>query len=408
MSTTLLFDLDNTLIKNSMSRFLPAYLEKLARFLSGYVPNIDIQSAVLQGTEQMLLNSDPQQTLEEKFDSYFYPTLGVKKVVIIPEITYFYEEIFPQLQQLVDSIPSAKNLITQLAAQQIQLVIATNPLFPQRAILHRLTWADLGIPNNYYALISSYEAFHYAKPNSAYYAEILAKLGWLDNPIGMIGNDWEMDIVPAEKIGIPTFFFGQPQNQESIQRHSLSSNGGWQELSNWINRLNQAPFQLEQQNSLEVLLALLIATAALIDSLHRDISAIHYWHERPTPQDWSLVEIISHIADVDEEVNLPRIEIFRRDEKPFFPAIETDSWAEERKYINNDAGKEMLRFITNRKLLCEKIATLSAAELSKPIQHAIFGPTDILEIGKFITQHDRIHINQIFKTKAEIMRKILK
>lgn len=406
MSLILLFDLDNTLIKNSMSRFIPAYLDKLASFLNGVIPNSNsqIQSAILQGTEQMLSNIDPLLTLEEKFANYFYPALGVEKKDINSEINYFYKEIYPELQYVVDVIPAARNLLTRLAAKQVQMIIATNPLFPRMAILNRLLWADLGIPTDYFSLISSYESFHFAKPNPAFYAELLSKIGWSNTPIGMIGNDWEMDIIPAEKIGIPTFFFGQTHDKNTLFRHSLSGNGDWQELSEWISHLDNSTYQLEPHNTLEVLNASLLATAAFIDSLLRDLSTINFWHKKPSNKDWSLVEIISHIADVDSEVNLPRIELFRQNDKPFFPAIETDNWAEERDYIHNDPGFEMFRFISNRKHLCEIIATLTTAELEKPIQHTIFGPTDILEILKFITQHDRIHINQIIKTTAEIKR----
>ncbi len=129
MSLILLFDLDNTLIKNSMSRFIPAYLDKLASFLNGVIPNSNsqIQSAILQGTEQMLSNIDPLLTLEEKFANYFYPALGVEKKDINSEINYFYKEIYPELQYVVDVIPAARNLLTRLDAKQVQMIIATNP-----------------------------------------------------------------------------------------------------------------------------------------------------------------------------------------------------------------------------------------------------------------------------------------
>ena len=56
-------------------------------------------------------------------------------------------------------------------------MVATNPIFPRKAILHRLSWAGLAPEQVPFALITDYERFHFAKPNPAFFAEILAQLG---------------------------------------------------------------------------------------------------------------------------------------------------------------------------------------------------------------------------------------
>jgi len=401
MKKILLFDLDGTLLMNSVAEFIPAYLNLLGNFLGKVQSSQKIQSAVLTATNLMVHNIDPARTLEECFDDYFYSEIKTSKKYLLKDISDFYENTYPQLEKFTGHSLAVKSVIDHFMQMGISLVIATNPLFPKTAITQRVEWAKLDPKIDDYALITSYEAFHFAKPNPAYFAEILSKLGWPEGPIGMVGNDWEMDIVPAEKIGIPTFFLGKVEPVLDISRHPLSSQGNWEELEDWVNKILIVDIPFEPNQTIDSFKAVLLSTAAMIDSFRRNHQSSKILSNRPIESEWSLVEIFSHIADVDEEVNLPRINMILNNDIPFFPAIETDEWASERMYILNDPIIEMQRFITNRKKLVETISKLSNQDLSKMVNHSIFGPTSVQEIIKFITQHDRIHIQQINQTVSQ-------
>ena len=81
---------------------------------------------------------------------------------------------------------------------------------------------------------------------------------------------------------------------------------------------------MKPENSIEAYIAILLSTAAFIDNLSRISKKISYWNIRPIPSEWSLVEIITHLADVDLDVNLPRMNLIQDENVPFFPAISTD------------------------------------------------------------------------------------
>jgi FMN phosphatase YigB (HAD superfamily) len=83
-----------------------------------------------------------------------------------------------------------------------QVVIATNPLFPRRAIEQRLSWAGLPLDRYPFQLIASYESFHFTKPHPAYFAEVLANLGWPTHTVAMVGNSLADDLIPAAELGI--------------------------------------------------------------------------------------------------------------------------------------------------------------------------------------------------------------
>ncbi len=398
MNFILLIDLDDTLLENSMGNFIPAYLNLLGNQLTGIIPSDKIAEAILSGTEKMVINENPSITLEECFDSYFYPKINESKIILEPVINHFYKDVFPDLKYLTKPIEKARAVINNLMEHKYQIIIATNPLFPKAAILHRLDWANLDVESSIFNLITSYEDFHFAKPNPAYYAEILSKLGWQEGKVAMIGNDLEMDIKPAEDLGIPTFLLTKNINTTGFQKNPLSSSGYWDDIELWINKLLQSDETFELNNSYIAYRSVLLSTAAKIDSVSRKYPDVYYWKEKPNKSEWSLVEITSHLADVDEEVNILRMLTIQSDPDPFFLAAFTDEWAETRNYINYNPMVQIERFISNRKKLVQLIDSFSEDVWNKPVTHVIFGPTSVLEIIKFIVQHDRIHVNQIFNT----------
>ena len=90
------------------------------------------------------------------------------------------------------------------------MVIATNPLFPLKAIQHRLRWAGLPPEKYPFALVTSYETFHFTKETVAYYPEMLAQLGWPDDPVVMVGDDIEREVKPTRAAGLPVFWVRKP------------------------------------------------------------------------------------------------------------------------------------------------------------------------------------------------------
>lgn len=201
----LLVDLDDTLLQNSMEVFAPPYYKALSAHISSFVAPEVMLPKLMEGTQAMLMNDNALITLEKSFDNIFYPGIGVSKAEIHPHLEDFYDHVFPKLQKYTLMIPTAAKMIKDALALDIKVVVATNPLFPMKAIHHRLEWAGLDPKEIPFTLITSYERFHFTKPNSAYYQEILDEIGATSDQCVMVGNDVEMDILPALKIGIKCF-----------------------------------------------------------------------------------------------------------------------------------------------------------------------------------------------------------
>jgi len=210
MNLTLLLDLDDTLLENDIYKFLPHYLNALGKHLSHHVAPDHMARELLRATEAMAANNQAGVTLEEAFDEKFYPAIALSKSLLKPPLLEFYENIFPTLSYLTRPVPAAINLVETAMKLGLTVAVATNPLFPIRAIEHRLAWARLPIERFPFSLISSFETFHFAKPNPAFLAECLARLGWPSQPVVMVGNSLSDDLIPAAKLGIPGFLVKRP------------------------------------------------------------------------------------------------------------------------------------------------------------------------------------------------------
>ncbi len=391
MSLTLLLDLDETLLDSNIDIFLPAYFKKLAGFLAQWVEPERFIKELLIGTNLMNQNERPDLTLEQVFDQYFFPAIGVDRAVLQPAIERFYDEVFPSLKEFSAPRPEAVAMVECAFERGWRVVIATNPLFPRKAIEHRLRWANLPPEKYPFTLITTYETSHFSKSVSAYYPEILGNLGWPSDPVVMVGDDPLMDVDSASKAGLPVFWV-RPEGK-SLPELALVPQGTLPDFCHWI---QAADLSLLRPNlkTPAALIASLQSAPAVLDTLLRTLKTAD-WTARPRKDEWALVEILCHMRDMDVEVNLPRLETLTTKENAFIAGQDTDPWAKERRYIEQDGPAAFGDFIAARIKLVEKLKSLSIEGWQRRGMHTIFGPTTIQELVGFMAEHDRTHIQQV-------------
>lgn len=206
MLKAVLFDLDDTLLGNDMDRFLPGYFDLLGRFAEKYLPRDQFLPELLASTEAMIRNVDPALSNRDVFWQTFVQRTGLDAAELEAFFEQFYRNQFLQLRNRTEKRPFAAELVQFCLDHNLKVVVATNPLFPLIAIEARLDWAGLPLDEYDFALVTGYENMHAAKPQTAYYSEILAKIGCAPEEALMVGNDWEADILPAYSVGIQTFW----------------------------------------------------------------------------------------------------------------------------------------------------------------------------------------------------------
>lgn len=230
---TILFDLDDTLLGNNMDRFLPRYFSLLGDYAR---PLFDDSQQLLQellvGTQAMVANTDPTLTNREVFWQVFRERTGLEVEGTEAFFNRFYEEKFSELKAVTEHRPVAIDVVSACFDQGLQVAVATNPLFPRRAIEHRLAWAGLPVSEYEFALVTSYETMHAAKPQRAYYREILERIGATPESTLMVGDDWGNDVDPAAALGMNVYWIA-PAAAEPPEPSLILGQGSLDDFYRW-------------------------------------------------------------------------------------------------------------------------------------------------------------------------------
>ncbi len=236
MIEAILFDLDDTLLSNSIDRFLPRYFALLGEYAA---PKLGDRKRFLRvlmdGTQAMIMDTDGATTNRAVFWKRFEEMTGKTVEEMEPFFDQFYETVFPQLCDACAKRPIAAEMVQACFDRDLKVVIATNPVFPRRAVEERLAWAGLPVDSFPFTLVTSYENMHATKPNVAYYREILQQVEVQPNRAVMIGDDWENDIAPAKSIGLRTYWITSDSESAHVPDPGLVDGyGSLNECHEWL------------------------------------------------------------------------------------------------------------------------------------------------------------------------------
>ena len=200
--TTVLFDLDGTLLPMDNEEFTKAYFKLLAKKLVpyGYEAGL-LVDAIWAGTAAMVKN-DGSQSNEAAFWKKFASICGEKVFADKPLFDEFYLKEFQEAKGICGRNPKAALTVQRAKEMGLRVALATNPIFPKVATESRIRWA--GLEPEDFELYTSYENIGYCKPNPDYYREIVKRLGVEPEQCLMVGNDVSEDMV-AETVGMKVF-----------------------------------------------------------------------------------------------------------------------------------------------------------------------------------------------------------
>jgi FMN phosphatase YigB (HAD superfamily) len=369
MIKAVLLDLDNTLLKNPDMPFAQAFLELFDQHyqLAGInnAPANFRQAIQVMGSGQKGQKSNRSQILE---------LLGGSEELF----KQFYEQLYPLLKDLISPIEGAAALIHKLRAMNLAVIIATNPIYPETAIRQRMAWAGLPLEENIYSLVTSADNMHFAKPDPAYYAEILARVGIEPDEAIMVGDSFRSDIAPAKEAGLRTFQVGEKAILDFAD-------------------VMQACFDDSQ--------TILLQPEMIEPQLRGNIGALYgmlatvqekFWHQRPDPKEWSIIQILCHLRDFEGQVERYRLLRILQEENPFI--TQPQEPGPNIPACDDDGYEIAAEFVREREATLELIQGFSAETWQRRTRHSIFGLSTMLEMAYFTAQHDRLHLNQLCQT----------
>lgn len=232
--TTILFDLDGTLLPMDQDTFAKAYIQGLtvAAEPAGYSPMI-LSSAIMAGTAAMVKNNG-----EKTNEDVFWDTLTKTYGESVRNDTYlfdrFYATDFQKIKDICGFEPKAAELIRHIREKGYRVALATNPLFPKVATESRIRWAGLA-PEDF-ELFTAYETSCYCKPHLNYYKEVLKELQVTPEECLMVGNDAAEDLV-AEQLGMKVFLLTNCLINKNNMDISLYPHGDIDALFEFIENL---------------------------------------------------------------------------------------------------------------------------------------------------------------------------
>jgi hypothetical protein len=117
---------------------------------------------------------------------------------------------------------------------------------------------------------------------------------------------------------------------------------------------------------------------------------------KPTAKQWSILEVVNHLADEEAEDFRRRLELTLRHPGEPWPSIDPQGWAVARGYNERALDDSLGRFLDERGRSCVWLEGLRAdADWSRAYTHPTIG---VMRAGDLLASwlaHDLIHIRQI-------------
>ena len=229
-----LFDLDGTLLPMDIRVFLKDYFGRLAKKMAANGYDEKGMMDGLYAAIGIMANNDGSCTVEEALLKYRLDTFGEKFTEVGNLFDEYYRVEFQEVQKSCGFNPKAAETVCKIKEMGYRVILATNPMYPRNATESRIRWAGF-LPEDF-EHFTTYEDYHYCKPNLKYYEEVLEKMGLQAEECLMVGNDVDEDMV-AENIGMKVFLLTADMLNKHNKDISAYPQGDLDDLMEYIQTL---------------------------------------------------------------------------------------------------------------------------------------------------------------------------
>ncbi len=152
---------------------------------------------------------------------------------------------------------------------------------------------------------------------------------------------------------------------------------------------------------LESLMALLTETPARVRVLLQNLSEREA-RFKPSAQEFSALEQVCHLSDLEREGYGARIEKLMREEQPFLPDFDGARIAAERDYNNQHLETMLDAFARARRANLRAINSLSPADLQRGGTLETVGPITLETLLLKMREHDEGHLQELNLLRAQL------
>ncbi|MDP2402020.1 MAG: HAD family hydrolase [Actinomycetota bacterium] len=216
-----LFDLDGTLLDINLETFLRTYFTALAVAVDGIADDPEHHSVIMRAihdsTGAMMRPHEPKTNREAFAEEFEYLT-GFALDEVWPIFEAFYADVFPGLGTGMVAHAGAHDSLATARRHGLRTAVATNPIFPRSAVVHRMEWAGI-LPTDV-DIITDFETMLACKPHATYYRQTAEMLGVDTRDCLMVGDDAMLDLAAAD-VGMRTFYVGSDEGAQADYRGTL-------------------------------------------------------------------------------------------------------------------------------------------------------------------------------------------
>jgi FMN phosphatase YigB (HAD superfamily) len=237
MLKSLLLDLDETILPYSCSfeEVMGSLVKSMTGYFSHLVPPDLFVQAFMAGVDAIDSNRDEGPSNFEVFARTFCASVEMSPDEMEKLGIDYYENAFMEMQHLTRPTPYARTLMTWAFESDFEVVIATGWQAPLIAAEQRLRWAGVPASEFDYRFIADWHNMHASKPHPEFYQEILEHVGRQPDECLFVGDDWEVEIMPATGIGIPSYWIVDEGTTPPEALELLMGVGQLPDLLAWLN-----------------------------------------------------------------------------------------------------------------------------------------------------------------------------
>jgi hypothetical protein len=116
---------------------------------------------------------------------------------------------------------------------------------------------------------------------------------------------------------------------------------------------------------------------------------------KPSPDAWSIVEVINHLYDEEREDFRQRVYLPLLEPGQPIPSIDPEGWVVERDYNSRDLSESLANFLDERRSSIQWLRELGDERWDTHLNHPHFNDLRAVDILYSWAAHDLLHIRQL-------------
>lgn len=120
-------------------------------------------------------------------------------------------------------------------------------------------------------------------------------------------------------------------------------------------------------------------------------------HRRPTPGEWSVGDVLSHLSDVEQRY-LKRLQRLIDEDNPAVPWFGPDETTHD---LTASLDDLLAEFTRRREDTLDFLSALKPGQWQRPAVHRTLGPTTLRFLVQYLLEHDIEHLNQIIDIQQQ-------